>query len=162
MAEERPLIDPLQTDASMRPGQEAPDGPERSIYLAPSSPRFNEAGARSPGWPARAAWTNSTAAGFNEAGARSPGWLRAAGTTTLAKVASMRPGQEAPDGQHHGARGFYLRSSFNEAGARSPGWPVLVLTLIWGMCMASMRPGQEAPDGPPVHQTRLERAIELQ
>ena len=75
----------LLTAASMRPGQEAPDGGAgRSCCLVPLC-CFNEAGARSPGWLPLPATGATCAASFNEAGARSPGWC---GTQSWGKALS--------------------------------------------------------------------------
>ena len=88
---------------------------------------FNEAGARSPGCARPNVYSPEVALpSFNEAGARSPG---CAPPSTLSSryerfvVASMRPGQEAPDAPPpmEGSQEAQPLSCFNEAGARSPG-----------------------------------------
>ena len=84
---------------------------------------------------------------FNEAGARSPGWVPNEGVILQDPTgASMRPGQEAPDGHRGSADRVGRDPRFNEAGARSPGWASSELGG-WELEDASMRPGQEAPDG---------------
>ena len=85
-------------DASMRPGQAAPEFPAPLAAELSASECFNEAGAGCPGIPAEP---------LNE--------------FFKLVVASMRPGQAAPEFDVQAACSGQERRCFNEAGAGCPG-----------------------------------------
>ena len=108
--------------ASMRPGQAAPEFfqfvPCR--YRAPVG--FNEAGAGCPGIRVQLPAAPAPRRRFNEAGAGCPGIrTRQYAVRRQILVASMRPGQAAPEFTVDPAWLFDSFTGFNEAGAGCPG-----------------------------------------
>ena len=110
--------------ASMRPGQTAPECSFVAKKPEPRKPGFNEAGADCPGMPPRDWRMHYPITRFNEAGADCPGMRGVKHISANGfRIASMRPGQTAPecDPRFGSARG--TRACFNEAGADCPGMP---------------------------------------
>ena len=132
----------------MRPGQTAPECEFEPPKKGYDMSCFNEAGADCPGMPAHCEQAVVPRNGFNEAGADCPGMLHSqaraehtrrrfneAGAdcpgmrlerrndARLFRIASMRPGQTAPECAACPENQTRSATRFNEAGADCPGMP---------------------------------------
>ena len=85
------------SDASMRPGRNAPENAATLAAARRPAPSFNEAGAKCPGEPCAGNMKTRSNCRFNEAGAKCPGELAEGAVREVSIAASMRPGRNAPE-----------------------------------------------------------------